>query len=46
MISAQQVTGDQAVAQAATGKIAEASRKMARHRAALDAGGDPGEIGK
>jgi site-specific DNA recombinase len=46
MISAQQVTGDQAAAQAATGKIAEANRKMARYRAALDAGGDPEEIGK
>jgi uncharacterized protein (DUF3084 family) len=29
MISAQQVTGDQAAAQTATGKIAEANRKMA-----------------
>jgi site-specific DNA recombinase len=46
MISAQQVTGDQAAAQTATDKIADASRKMARYRATLDAGGDPEEIGR
>src|SRR5207248_1777946 len=46
MIAAQQATGDHAAAQAATDKIADASLKMARYRAALDAGGDPEEIGK
>ena len=46
MITAQQATGDQAVVQAATDKIADANLKMARYRAALDACGDPEEIGK
>ena len=37
---------DSAAALAASGQIEDASLKMARYRAALDAGGDPGEIGK
>ena len=46
MITAQQATGDQATVQATTDKIADLSPKMARDRAALDADGDPEEIGK
>jgi site-specific DNA recombinase len=37
---------DTTAATAATARIAEANLKMTRYRAALDAGGDPEEIGK
>jgi len=46
MITAQQATGDEAAAEAATARIADANLKLAHYRAALDAGGDPEEIGK
>jgi hypothetical protein len=46
MMGDQQATGDQvAAARVAEDKIADANLKMARYRAAIDAGGDPGEIG-
>ncbi|MGI9004766.1 MAG: zinc ribbon domain-containing protein [Streptosporangiaceae bacterium] len=43
--AAQQGDGDRSAAEVATAAIADAAAKMARYRAALDAGGDPGEIG-
>ncbi len=46
MIAGQQATGDEAAAEAAAARIADANLKMTRYRAALDAGGDPEEIGK
>ena len=46
MMAGQQAEGDTIAAEAATAKIADANLKMARYRAALDAGGDPEEIGK
>ena len=46
MMAGQQAATDNAAAQAATTKIANANLKLARYRAALDAGGDPQEIGK
>jgi site-specific DNA recombinase len=45
MTAAQEASADPAAAEAATARIAEANLKMARYRAALDAGGDPAEIG-
>ncbi|MEU6429877.1 hypothetical protein ABZ860_28640 [Microbispora sp. NPDC046973] len=39
-------TGHDAKAEIAKAKIAQAETKMARYRAALEAGGDPEEIGK
>jgi hypothetical protein len=45
-VAGQQAHADRAAAQAAMAKIEDASVKMARYRAALDAGGDPEEIGK
>jgi site-specific DNA recombinase len=46
MMAGQQTATDNAAAEAATTKIADANLKLARYRAALDAGGDPEEIGK
>jgi uncharacterized protein YhaN len=46
MMAGQQDSADNAAAEAATAKIADANLKMARYRAALDVGGDPEEIGK
>jgi DNA invertase Pin-like site-specific DNA recombinase len=46
MMAGQQATTDNTAAEAATTKIADANLKLARYRAALDAGGDPEEIGK
>jgi hypothetical protein len=46
MMAGQQTATDNAAAEAATTKIANANLKLARYRAALDAGGDPTEIGK
>jgi hypothetical protein len=45
IMAGQEVHADRTAAQAATAKIEDASVKMARYRAALDAGGDPEEIG-
>jgi site-specific DNA recombinase len=46
IMAGQQAHADRPAAQAAVARIEEASIKMGRYRAALDAGGDPGEIGK
>ena len=46
MMAGQHAEGDHAAAEAATARIADANLKMASYRAALDAGGDPEEIGK
>jgi site-specific DNA recombinase len=46
MMAGQQTATDNAAAEAATTTIADANLKLARYRAALDAGGDPQEIGK
>ncbi|HEY6315875.1 MAG TPA: recombinase family protein [Streptosporangiaceae bacterium] len=46
IMAGQQAHADRPAAQAATARIEEAGVKMARYRAALDAGGDPEEIGK
>jgi hypothetical protein len=46
IVAGQQAHADRAAAQAAMAKIEDASVKMARYRAALDADGDPEEIGK
>jgi site-specific DNA recombinase len=46
MMAGQQAATDNTAAEAATTKIADANLKLARYRAALDAGGDPEEIGK
>jgi site-specific DNA recombinase len=47
IMAGQQAGGtDHAAAQVATARIEEAAAKMASYRAALDAGGDPEEIGK
>jgi site-specific DNA recombinase len=46
MMADQHAAAADAAAEAATAQIADASLKMARYRAALDAGGDPEEIGK
>lgn len=40
MTAAQDATGDDTAAESARAKIAEAGRKMARYKAAIDAGGD------
>jgi hypothetical protein len=45
-MAGQQTELDTTAETAATARIAEANRKMTRYRAALDAGGDPEEIGK
>ena len=45
-MAGQQDVTDSAAAEAATAQIEDANVKMARYRAALDAGGDPEEIGK
>ncbi len=46
MMAGQHAATDNAAAQAATTTIADANLKLARYRAALDAGGDPEEIAK
>jgi site-specific DNA recombinase len=46
IMTGQLVRADSTAAQAAMARIEDASVKMARYRAALDAGGDPEEIGK
>jgi site-specific DNA recombinase len=46
IMAAQQTEADDAAAEAASAKIADADRKLTRYRAALDADGDPEEIGK
>jgi site-specific DNA recombinase len=46
MMAGQPAATDTAAAEAATARIADANLKLARYRAALDAGGDPEEIGK
>src|SRR5262249_57789339 len=46
IMAAQHTETDTTAATAATARIAEANLKMTRYRAALDAGGDPEEIGK
>jgi site-specific DNA recombinase len=46
IMAGQLVHADTTAAQAAMARIEDASVKMARYRAALDAGGDPEEIGK
>lgn len=46
IMAGQQAHAGRAAAQAAIARIDEASVKMGRYRAALDAGGDPEEIGK
>jgi len=46
IMAGQQTDTDHAAAEAAGARIEDASLKMARYRAALDAGGDPEEIGK
>jgi site-specific DNA recombinase len=45
-MAGQQAQTDHAAVQAATARIKDAASKMARYRAALDAGGDPEEIGQ
>jgi hypothetical protein len=44
MTAAQDVSGDDMAAETARAKVADAGRKMARYRAAIDAGGDLEEI--
>jgi site-specific DNA recombinase len=44
MTAAQDATGDDATAETARARIADAGRKMARYKAAIDAGGDLEEI--
>jgi site-specific DNA recombinase len=46
IMAGQLVRADSTAAQAAMARIEDASVKMARYRATLDAGGDPEEIGK
>jgi hypothetical protein len=46
MVAGQHDVTDNAAAEAANAQIEDANLKMARYRAALDAGGDPEEIGK
>jgi hypothetical protein len=46
IMAGQQAQTDHAAVQAATARIKDATGKMARYRAALDAGGDPEEIGQ
>lgn len=46
MLAGQQDTIDTGAAEAAIAQIEDIGRKMGRYRAALDAGGDPEEIGK
>jgi len=45
-MAGQQAETDHAAAHAAIARIEDATAKMARYRAALDAEGDPEEIGK
>jgi DNA invertase Pin-like site-specific DNA recombinase len=45
IMAAQDSAADDIAAQAAKAKIADASQKMTRYRATIDAGGDPAEIG-
>jgi hypothetical protein len=44
MTAAQDATGDDAAAATARARFADAGRKMARYKAAIDAGGDLEEI--
>jgi hypothetical protein len=46
IMAGQQGQTDHAAVQAATTRIEDATGKMANYRAALDAGGDPEEIGR
>jgi site-specific DNA recombinase len=45
LMAAQDTQPSDAAAEAATAKVADANQRMARYKAAIDAGGDPAEIG-